>query len=440
MPSYFSTWGPLSGPIRSAEVPPAVGVVLDPSTPPMPDGIAYPAGYVEAEGGAVVTWRLVVAKVRVAGCGCASGGGSSRAEEWGRTRSEDDPGGRAGDRRGVRPGPPRHVERREARREKRMGAADAPFIERRVPSVESDDVCAQGADAQQGERCRLGHRSDVERQGAPVGQGGVVEAGIVRGVLVSSESRVEEDHTAPHGFGREEERIIEAIQADRPGVGIGGLRGVPVADPADKPPFAADWKSKLATCKGPCTGLANTDPGSVVAVSPDRVLGSGTVAKREEENSTLVFRLKMKSVVLGSGNPERVTSISNVCPTVSVVRSAGDDRSIITSALATEDADASHRTRCRRRSDEHHPLHNPLHRLGHPAAGDRRHACERCPGRTNLAGRPGRNQEGQRGICESPIGRPEIRSAGLAYVSVLMIVGAPWMLRRRASTRSHASR
>ena len=50
MPSYFSSWGPLSGPIRAHEVPPAIGVVLAPSAPSMPDGIAYPAGYLTAEG------------------------------------------------------------------------------------------------------------------------------------------------------------------------------------------------------------------------------------------------------------------------------------------------------------------------------------------------------------------------------------------------------
>jgi hypothetical protein len=43
------------------------GVVLDRAAPPMPDGIAYPVGYVPGRRGPVATFRLAIGKVEVPG-------------------------------------------------------------------------------------------------------------------------------------------------------------------------------------------------------------------------------------------------------------------------------------------------------------------------------------------------------------------------------------
>ena len=68
MPRYFSTWGPTSGPIRWRDCGHALGVALDPSKPPMPDGTAFPVGMLDDDGrGAWAVFRLVLGKTELAG-------------------------------------------------------------------------------------------------------------------------------------------------------------------------------------------------------------------------------------------------------------------------------------------------------------------------------------------------------------------------------------
>lgn len=67
MPTYFSTWGPTSGPIRWRDCGHALGVVLDPSKPPMPDGTAFPVGMLDDDGGALAMFRLVLGKAEIPG-------------------------------------------------------------------------------------------------------------------------------------------------------------------------------------------------------------------------------------------------------------------------------------------------------------------------------------------------------------------------------------
>src|SRR5438445_381685 len=63
---FYSTWGPLDGPILGRDHPPALGVVGK-AAPGMPIGIAYPVGLVEHRRGPAKTFRLVIGKVELEG-------------------------------------------------------------------------------------------------------------------------------------------------------------------------------------------------------------------------------------------------------------------------------------------------------------------------------------------------------------------------------------
>jgi hypothetical protein len=63
-PPYFSTWGPLDGPILHRNQPPALGVVSAPDKP-MPIGIASPAGLVAHHRGPATAFRLVFGGVEI---------------------------------------------------------------------------------------------------------------------------------------------------------------------------------------------------------------------------------------------------------------------------------------------------------------------------------------------------------------------------------------
>jgi hypothetical protein len=63
---FFSTWGPLDGPILRSDEPPAIGVVGEPGGA-WPIGMAFPTGQVEHRRGAAVTFRLIIRKVELEG-------------------------------------------------------------------------------------------------------------------------------------------------------------------------------------------------------------------------------------------------------------------------------------------------------------------------------------------------------------------------------------
>src|SRR3954447_26530050 len=63
---FFSTWGPVDGPILRGAHPPAIGVVATPGDA-WPIGIAYPVGTVAHRKGPAVSFRLVVDKVELDG-------------------------------------------------------------------------------------------------------------------------------------------------------------------------------------------------------------------------------------------------------------------------------------------------------------------------------------------------------------------------------------
>src|SRR4051812_26752034 len=63
---YFTTWGPLDGPILRRHLPPALSVVPAPDCY-WPIGIAFPVGQVAHRRGPAATFRLVVEKVEVEG-------------------------------------------------------------------------------------------------------------------------------------------------------------------------------------------------------------------------------------------------------------------------------------------------------------------------------------------------------------------------------------
>jgi hypothetical protein len=66
-PRYFSTWGPLDGPIRAIDVPPALGVVADPDAPPMPIGMAFAVDQVPHRGGSLAVFQLTIGKAEILG-------------------------------------------------------------------------------------------------------------------------------------------------------------------------------------------------------------------------------------------------------------------------------------------------------------------------------------------------------------------------------------
>src|SRR4051812_12721940 len=63
---YFTTWGPLDGPILRRHQPPALSVVPAPDCY-WPIGIAFPVGQVAHRRGPAATFRLVVEKAEVEG-------------------------------------------------------------------------------------------------------------------------------------------------------------------------------------------------------------------------------------------------------------------------------------------------------------------------------------------------------------------------------------
>jgi|SRR5512142_563851 hypothetical protein len=83
---YFSTWGPTDGPIRYRDRPPALGLVADPAEPPMPVGIAYPAGWIPDPKGRppAATFRLEIGQVALPGWYVGVGRRFVPAAEWGR--------------------------------------------------------------------------------------------------------------------------------------------------------------------------------------------------------------------------------------------------------------------------------------------------------------------------------------------------------------------
>jgi hypothetical protein len=56
---FYSTWGPLDGPILRSDEPPTIGVVGEPGGA-WSIGMAFPTGQIEHRRGPAVTFRLVV--------------------------------------------------------------------------------------------------------------------------------------------------------------------------------------------------------------------------------------------------------------------------------------------------------------------------------------------------------------------------------------------
>ncbi len=64
---YFSNFG-VDGPLRPADAPSTIGVLLDLDAPPMPVGIAYGVSHViDHKERLVATWRLTVGKEEIPG-------------------------------------------------------------------------------------------------------------------------------------------------------------------------------------------------------------------------------------------------------------------------------------------------------------------------------------------------------------------------------------
>jgi hypothetical protein len=63
---YFSTWGPMDGPIRYKDNPPCMGIMATPAAG-LPIGIAYSGRYRQDPRGSVALFRLVVYKQEVPG-------------------------------------------------------------------------------------------------------------------------------------------------------------------------------------------------------------------------------------------------------------------------------------------------------------------------------------------------------------------------------------
>jgi len=54
---FFSTWGPLDGPMRHRDCPGTIGVVTG-QGPPRPIGEAHPVGWITDERGSITAFRL----------------------------------------------------------------------------------------------------------------------------------------------------------------------------------------------------------------------------------------------------------------------------------------------------------------------------------------------------------------------------------------------
>jgi hypothetical protein len=64
---YFSTSGPLDGPILSRDEPPAMGLLVVVPGSYCPFGMAYPAGLADHGGTRAVTFRLVIDNTELPG-------------------------------------------------------------------------------------------------------------------------------------------------------------------------------------------------------------------------------------------------------------------------------------------------------------------------------------------------------------------------------------
>jgi len=79
---YFSNFG-VDGPMRPADAPSTIGVLLDLDAPPMPVGIAFGCAYVEdRKGKLVATWRLTIGKADVPGLWVCVGRRFIEVDEW----------------------------------------------------------------------------------------------------------------------------------------------------------------------------------------------------------------------------------------------------------------------------------------------------------------------------------------------------------------------
>ena len=61
-PHYFTTAGPKAGPFRYRDATHVIGVELDPSKNRMPDGMAFPVGWIPDDRGPIATFRLTIGK------------------------------------------------------------------------------------------------------------------------------------------------------------------------------------------------------------------------------------------------------------------------------------------------------------------------------------------------------------------------------------------
>jgi hypothetical protein len=64
---YYSTWGPLDGPIRGHHSPPAISIVSKPGGGFFPIGTAYPGAYRPDPPGPIALFRLVVGEQELPG-------------------------------------------------------------------------------------------------------------------------------------------------------------------------------------------------------------------------------------------------------------------------------------------------------------------------------------------------------------------------------------
>jgi hypothetical protein len=78
---YYSTWGPMDGPIRHRDNSPAIGVVADPGGN-LAIGVAYPRTYRPHPLGSVVRFRLFVDNNELPGLWECVGHEFVPAAEW----------------------------------------------------------------------------------------------------------------------------------------------------------------------------------------------------------------------------------------------------------------------------------------------------------------------------------------------------------------------
>ena len=79
---YWGHWGPTDGPLRFRDSGPALGVLDNLHSPPMPIGIAFCVGYVADWRGPVATFRLTIGKDILPGLYVLDRRRFVPAEEW----------------------------------------------------------------------------------------------------------------------------------------------------------------------------------------------------------------------------------------------------------------------------------------------------------------------------------------------------------------------